>query len=434
MNISVYLLYPINEVSNMTYEKIANDIIKLVSNDYSGYKELPQNEAKNDYLERVPSITSDKDFYYATMDFLKTYQDAHLTLIEPTIDIPRVNFLTRRFNDKLYISDLFSKNCPLTIGQEIIKIDNKPISEVVKENERILNPIPERQSFTYLLEKSETITLSNGDILKTPKESNIPPKESTYSFELINEQTGYMVLSDFYAEQPISALIQENRQSLETIDSLIIDVRINNGGSDMSYFPLLDYLFKQTISLEELSNPNELMYYNVTKRNDELRQKAFQPYLDSEEIDDVSRQFIQSELDFFKKHIEGNQTGFIPFTDSPILDYTIHGTNLPSSIIVLTDVYCGSSGDSFVNLVKKSDKVTTLGRNTLGILDYANCCFQEYPLFSLMYPTSKTSLVDDGLGMLGKGVKPDVYVPWTPKHLTEDVDLQQALELLNNQC
>lgn len=50
-----------------------------------------------------------------------------------------------------------------------------------------------------------------------------------------------------------------------------------------------------------------------------------------------------------------------------------------------------------------------------------------------MYPTSKTSLVDDGLGMLGKGVTPDVYVPWTPKHLTEDVDLQQALELLKNQ-
>ncbi len=30
----------------MTYEKIANDIIELVSNDYPGCKELPQNEAK----------------------------------------------------------------------------------------------------------------------------------------------------------------------------------------------------------------------------------------------------------------------------------------------------------------------------------------------------------------------------------------------------
>lgn len=79
MNCLVNLLYSINEMSNMTYEKIANDIIELVSNDYSGCKELPQDEAKSDYLEQVPSITSDKDFYYVTMNFLKTYQDAHLT-------------------------------------------------------------------------------------------------------------------------------------------------------------------------------------------------------------------------------------------------------------------------------------------------------------------------------------------------------------------
>lgn len=68
----------------MTYEKIAKDIIDLVSNDYSGYKELPQNEAKLDYIKQVPSINSDEDFYYLTMDFKKNYKDAHLTLIEPT--------------------------------------------------------------------------------------------------------------------------------------------------------------------------------------------------------------------------------------------------------------------------------------------------------------------------------------------------------------
>ncbi|MGX4685419.1 S41 family peptidase [Vagococcus sp. JNUCC 83] len=414
----------------MNYEKIAEDIISLVSNDYSGCKELPQQEAKSDYLEKVSSITSDKDFYYATMDFLKSYKDAHLTLIEPTMDIPKITFLTRRFNDKLYVSELFSESCPLVIGQEIIKIDNQAISEIAKDNEAILDSVPERQNFTYLLGKSNQLTLSNGDVIETPKEQDICPKKSVYSFELLDEKTGYMVLSDFYAEQPISALIHDNKHLLDRIDSLIIDVRINNGGSDMSYFPLLSYLFKQTFKLDDLNKPNELMYYNVTQRNYDLRQKAFQPFLESEELDDVSRQFIQSELDFFKHHIEKNQTGFIPFTDSPVLDYTVHGTSSPSSIIVLTDVYCGSSGDSFVNLVKESNKVTTLGRNTLGILDYANCCFQEYPLFTLMYPTSKTSLVDEGLGMLSKGVAPDIYVPWTPEHLTEDVDLQYALELL----
>lgn len=46
----------------MTYEKIAKDIIDLVSNDYSGCKELQQNEAKNNHIKQVPSLILMKNF------------------------------------------------------------------------------------------------------------------------------------------------------------------------------------------------------------------------------------------------------------------------------------------------------------------------------------------------------------------------------------
>ena len=30
----------------------------------------------------------------------------------------------------------------------------------------------------------------------------------------------------------------------------------------------------------------------------------------------------------------------------------------------------------------------------------------------------------------GRGITPDVVVPWTPEHLSADIDLQRALETL----
>ncbi|SYX83183.1 hypothetical protein [Paenibacillus alvei] len=31
----------------------------------------------------------------------------------------------------------------------------------------------------------------------------------------------------------------------------------------------------------------------------------------------------------------------------------------------------------------------------------------------------------------GKGIQPDIYIKWTPKHIEEDIDLQHALKLIN---
>jgi hypothetical protein len=47
-----------------------------------------------------------------------------------------------------------------------------------------------------------------------------------------------------------------------------------------------------------------------------------------------------------------------------------------------------------------------------------------------MYPTSRLSRIDKGEGMTGKGIEPDIYIPWTPEHLETDVDLKRALQVL----
>lgn len=60
-----------------------------------------------------------------------------------------------------------------------------------------------------------------------------------------------------------------------------------------------------------------------------------------------------------------------------LLTFLIQGGSNPKNIYILTDQYCGSSGDSFVKLAKQSPKVTVVGRNTMGVLDYSNVAFLE---------------------------------------------------------
>lgn len=81
-------------------------------------------------------------------------------------------------------------------------------------------------------------------------------------------------------------------------------------------------------------------------------------------------------------------------------------------------------------MMKNFKKVTVIGRPTLGILDYSNCCKVDYDDYFLMFPTSRWLAIDKGKGMTDKGVLPDIEVPWTPAHFERDIDLDKCLELI----
>jgi C-terminal processing protease CtpA/Prc len=124
--------------------------------------------------------------------------------------------------------------------------------------------------------------------------------------------------------------------------------------------------------------------------------------------------------------------GFVEFNfDEFIPDTFIKGLSSPKKVIILTDVYCGNAGDSFIDHCKKSSKVTVIGRATAGLNDYANLAVKRWEEgYELWYPTSRLSSIDQGLGMTGKGIEPHIHIPWTPSHIERDVDLELAMNLL----
>ncbi|WP_245736078.1 S41 family peptidase [Virgibacillus subterraneus] len=170
------------------------------------------------------------------------------------------------------------------------------------------------------------------------------------------------------------------------------------------------------------------MLTNCTSRNVELRTQLLKSAFSSIE-DEVTRNQINA---FIKQLEENKDKGFVELDFGEMDDsFSIKTKPGPEQVILLTDVYCGSSGDSFVELCKNSSKVTVIGRPTLGLNDYSNLAIMSWEnKFKLSYPTSKLSTVDEGKGMSGVGIQPDIYIPWTPEHIDVDLDVKKALEFI----
>ena len=170
------------------------------------------------------------------------------------------------------------------------------------------------------------------------------------------------------------------------------------------------------------------MFLNCTEANAERETEAI-----VKELEHIQDEQAQLFLKVFLKEWERHKgKGFVEFDFGDLFpDTFVKGSSHPKRIIVLSDVMCGSSGDSFVEVCKKSNKVTVVGRATLGVNDYANLATKRWDEgFELMYPTSRLSRIDKGEGMTGKGIEPDIYIPWTPEHLETDVDVKRALQVL----
>jgi len=188
----------------------------------------------------------------------------------------------------------------------------------------------------------------------------------------------------------------------------------------MAYYQLLSYIFPEKIMFSDLLSDDDSLLMNCTKRNCDLRTENFSNYL-QKGLDDFTSKWIKQELLFYEEYYG---KGFV--THDHDMDFEINGKTTPANIFILSDCYCGSSGDAFVQTSKKSSKTKVIGRNTAGVTDYSNLAIIDFGNYQLMYPTSKVNKNH----INGVGVAVDVYIPWTPEHLKKDVDLEKVLTMI----
>lgn len=411
----------------MNYTTIFEDIVFIMHHDYAGFMD----KKGWDYPDRYRKILQeekmdDLSFLALVQDYLYDFKEPHAFFTYVNKKRVVCGFEVRRIED-----DLFITATPLEkrvkVGDKILQLDDLSIVKSAKKHHRLLSDdVKERQNWQAILNKTNTITLEKEDGTKEVVELNsFEPIEDTpiYTYETLNNNTALITLSDFMSESSVQSIIKTHQEALNRLENLIIDVRHNKGGMDTAYLPLLDYIFPKPFMYSELFE-NETMSINYTFRNTDLRIKEFESYLEHD-LDDFTTQYLNTALLALK---ENRGKGLV--VDENDLDFPIEGQAFPKHVYILSDVYCGSSGDMFVAVAKKSPKVTVVGRNTLGITDYSNLTTVEYGDFTFSYPTSRMNVLDENKGINGIGVEVDVYVPYTKAHLEKDVDLQIVLDLI----
>ncbi len=394
-----------------------------MNNDYAGYSDKKHVNHPEKY--RITEEMTDQEFVRTVQSYLLDFKDGHLYFNTSNAQATNRGFRVRRFENALYVTEV-SKDSRFNRGDRIVEIDGQTIESYADNHFKILeDDVHERQYWNVGLQYADEVLLSrdNEKFVFQLKEYEWESYTPSYTFRRIDEQTSYIQITDFANAEPIQKLLQEHHAEIIQSSNLIIDVRTNHGGNDAFYFPLLDYIFDQNIAFQDLFKTDEVMHTNYTKQNCDLWIEDMRDYL-KQNLDEDTEKLIQDEIKMIEKNYDKGMTWIPEDTD-----YMINGKNSPENVYILTDVFCGSSGDTFVTNVKKSPKVTVVGRPTMGIMDYFNVITVQFDNYEFDYSMSK---MNEKYHYNQTGVLPDIYIPWTPEHIEQDIDLQYIIELIDH--
>ena len=415
-------------------ENIFNEIVHIMNNDYAGWKDKKGCDHPEQFMRKIkdnPSMTT-AAFKELVDDYLLDFNDSHVYFLLESSSSEKAKsrgFRVRRFDEGLYVTEIESEK-KVELGMRFVSLGGHSIPKILEKHHRLLNENhAERENWLPILELYEEgeIEDSEGN-RKTIKFAGYDktPYIPEYTVKKINEETIVVTMTDFANPDAIVKMIADHQALLDSADKWIIDVRVNYGGSDSSYHSLFKYLLPE--EGVELADEEDYMLFNCTEEN------ATRVLADIDEgLKGIEDEQAKAFLNVFRQEWERNSgKGFVQFNfDEIVPDTFIKGSKQPASIVVMTDNRCGSSGDSFIELAKMSDKITVIGRPTWGLNDYANLACKKWTEgFELWYPTSRLSRIDKGEGMTGVGIKPELYIPWTPEHIFTDKDMEKAIELL----
>ena len=419
----------------MKKTEIFEQVVEIMREDSSTKKDI-MGANPEEYRVRITDQMSQEDFLYQMHCYIASFGIlSHVWFGLKETQTP--GFKLRYYQDCLYVLQA-NNDTGLKRGDQILALDGKILPQVYQEHkDYFVSSTPERQhkEWAYFVGYAKEVT-----VVRNGKEEQLhvqptahPNKPLQFEWRRLSEDIVYLKLEDFTDEAAISQLYADSQAAIEQAKYLIIDVRVNYGGTDSLYYPLFKYALPQGKAFSDLDLPSddgmEILY---TDRNVDLRQQLMQNILKDPNLSAETHQILKE----FLKELEVNRgKGYVLYGDEDSNHNflpDILGLARPEKVFVLADVTCGSSGDNFVDTMKKMPKVTVLGRPTMGFLDYSYCCVKDFGDYELLFPTSRDIRIDQEKGMNDKGVEPDILIPWTPEHLERDVDLEECLNYCKN--
>lgn len=196
--------------------------------------------------------------------------------------------------------------------------------------------------------------------------------------------------------QVLDSLIKANRRLLERTPNLIIDCRGNRGGSDMTFAELRPYVYSGTargLSRKVYSTRDNIEMYVLLQKNKRYSRSQRRSY--------------GRLVKMMKKH-EGSFIGNCEIRKNRPEKISPY----PKKVAILIDRGCAGSCEEFIYYARQSSRVTLIGQNTAGVMDYGNVHYIDFPCgkFTVGYPTARSCRVDAGQGIDGTGMPPAVRI------------------------
>lgn len=220
-------------------------------------------------------------------------------------------------------------------------------------------------------------------------------------FEQIDPQTCLLRIPSFNRTEldDIQAVVDANREAIMQTETLLIDLRNNGGGSDVSYYALLPFLYT-----------NPIRTVNMEMYSTELNNSRILGFINSDELNFTQEDKVELQMayDSLSKHVGEfvNLSG--SYVDVDTMDSVYP---YPKQVGILINENNGSTTEQFLLAAKQSTKVKLFGTTTAGVLDISNMMLIPSPCgnYQLGYSLSKSLRIPD-MAIDGKGIQPDYYI------------------------
>ncbi|ACU61752.1 S41 family peptidase [Chitinophaga pinensis] len=224
---------------------------------------------------------------------------------------------------------------------------------------------------------------------------------NTTAFKQLDDNTVLLILPSFEQNYKpiIDSLVKANEALLKAIPHLIVDLRGNDGGYDMTYASLLPFIY---------NNPYVVYYreVRVSPESIELSKEA----MNNQELNKETREFFGRTV----KILEERKTGFVNLAGKCVDTIRIEQFfPHPDRVSIITDRGTASSAENFVSMARQCKRVTVFGDNTAGIVDYGDVVWLNppgFPFVELVIPTQRSCRLSE-LTIDNVGFAPDVRIP-----------------------
>ena len=219
---------------------IFKDIVWIMTHDSSTVKDRKGCNPQP-FLEKITDDMTEQEFLYQVRTYLASFGIIGHVSFHDKKSGPK-GFLLRISEQEMFVEEA-NQDTGLQVGDRILSLDGMSLEQVALQHQNyFISLTPERRyrEWADLLLMAEQVTVfRDGQEMSITVRASQQAQKAQIFWKELESDILYLRLDNFMDEEAISRLYQECLQKITETETLIIDVRYNNGGTDSLYFPLL---------------------------------------------------------------------------------------------------------------------------------------------------------------------------------------------------